>query len=157
LLNIPDLAGRTKGPSLKSQAQTATGKAYRAKRYRPRTAADVESAVPRAQREVSTSVGEIKRTEAATKGHLGKFVGRGTKPPPKKVAKAPVKRKKTVAKKEVKKSWLDKLIEGTVKLSAEATADARKYEERKAGKKEDVRKVQKGLAKLPPKPPKRRR
>jgi hypothetical protein len=156
LLNIPELAGRTKGPSLKSQQQTASGKEYRAKRYRPRTAADVESAVPKEQREVSTSVGRIKRTEGATEGHLGKFESTpkpAPEPPPERPRKAAAK-KKTPAKKV---PWYMRALEGARKLSAEATRDAAQYEEKKAGKKKTVRKVQTKLEKLPPTPPKKRR
>jgi len=163
IIDIREQAARGKGPALKAQKGTAAA-AVRRRRLSLEekqrkgmrvTGADVPSAVPKAQREVSTKVGEIKRTEGATEGHLGKFVGRGYKPPPPKPKAKPRPRAKP--KPTPKKSWLDKLIEGTQKLSAEATADARKYEERKAGKKKDVRKVQKKLEKLPPKPPKRRR
>ncbi len=123
ILDIPALAARGKGPGLKAQKGTPEAAKRRAamslaekKRKGLRvTGADVPSAVPKAEREVSPGVREIKRTEAATEGHLGKFVGRGTPTPvQKKVAKAPVRRKKAVTPKKELTFW-EKLKAGAAK------------------------------------------
>ena len=158
ILDIPALAARGKGPALKAQKGTQAATKRRAamslaekKRKGLRvTGADVPSAVPEAERVVSAGVGGIKRTEGATEGHLGKFVGRGPKAPVKVAKVTPAKRRPT--KKKPKVPWYMRALEGARKLSAEATRESQKYEAKTAGKKKTVKKVQKKLESLPPTP-----
>ncbi len=107
-LDIRKLAGEGKGPALKAQRGTAAAAARRRalsleekqRRGIRVTAADVPgTGLPRGRGE---GIPEIKRV--GDEG-LGKFVGRGVKPPPpKKVAKAAVKRK-APAKPKKKVPW----------------------------------------------------
>jgi len=152
ILDIEALRRETAGPMGKTQKPRTPppGRALSLEEKKRKgmrvTAADVPGSGEEAGR--GTAIPEITREEGG-KG-LGKFRGRGYKPPPPK--KKPPRKAKAKPKPKPKKKWWERALEVTKELSAEAQRDAAKYEERKAGKRKDVKKVQKKIEKLPPKP-----
>lgn len=153
-IDIRAMAARGRGPSLEAQKGTPAAAARRRaltleekKRKGMRvTAADVPGTGLPAGRGVG--IPEITRIEGGE--GLGRFRGRGYKPPPPKPK--PKARVKAKPKPKPKKKWWERALEVTKELSAEAQRDAAQYEARQAGKKKQVKKVQRELEKLPPKP-----
>lgn len=156
ILDIEAYRGQTRGPSkptapggekMRPGGLTLEEKKRKGLRV---TAADVPGTG-----EAPTRGEGIPEIERVGEGGLGKFKGRGYKPPPPK--KKPPRKAKAKPKPRPKKKWWERALEVTKELSAEAQRDAAKYEERKAGKKKDVKKAQRKLEKLPPTPKRKRR
>jgi len=94
IINIPEQAGKTRGPSLEAQKGTVKA-AYRRKRYRARTAADVPGhgkgpVVPTGDKRTKVEV--LKRPGELGEGHLGSYKVTGIPPKKKKVERPPVKK-----------------------------------------------------------------